>query len=110
MDDFTDETMLSADMGLYYDFTVDNNTSRVSGLGQDGSISCPGLVGKYPNGSDIPGLNKGGSPKYGDFHLQSVLFMSVSNIQIQCQKHSQCLCRISGVLMYNRLVSIFGKW
>ena len=106
MDDFTDETMLSADMGLYYDFTVDNDTSRVSGLGQDGSISCPGLVGTYTDGKNISGVfNKGGSSKYGDFHLQSILFMSVSNIQIQCQKHSQCLCRISGVYI-PRLVDV----
>ena len=58
-DDFTDETMLSADMGLYYDFTVNEATSRVSGYGQDGKISCPGLIGTDSNGKKIPGLNQG---------------------------------------------------
>ena len=33
-------------MGLYYDFTVNASTSRVSGYGEDGAtVSCPGLVG-----------------------------------------------------------------
>ena len=58
-DDFVDDIMLSSDMGLYYDFTVDSETSRVSGYGVDGSVSCLGLVGspdfpesqEYHNGS-----------------------------------------------------------
>ena len=39
---FVKESMLSLDMGLYYDFKTDNVTSRVEGFGVDGSLSCPG--------------------------------------------------------------------
>ena len=56
-DEFIDEVMLSSDMGLYYDFTVDKNTGRVSGYGdkrlkenegKDRPVSCPGLTGRLP--------------------------------------------------------------
>ena len=43
-DDFVDEVMLNSDMGLYLDFTVDQATGRQLGLGEDGTVSCPGLV------------------------------------------------------------------
>ena len=43
-DDFVDEVMLNSDMGLYLDFTVDQATGRQLGHGQDGTVSCPGLV------------------------------------------------------------------
>ena len=39
---FVKDQMLSVDMGLYYDFTTDTNTSRVEGYAEDGSVSCPG--------------------------------------------------------------------
>ena len=39
---FVKDQMLSVDMGLYYDFTTDSNTSRVHGYTEDGSTSCPG--------------------------------------------------------------------
>ena len=39
---FVKESMLSLDMGLYYDFKTDNTTSRVEGFGVDGTLSCPG--------------------------------------------------------------------
>ena len=78
MDDFTDETMLSADMGLYYDFTVNEATSRVSGYGEDGKISCPGLIGTDSNGDKIPGLNAGRS-KCWSYNLH-VSFLAVPKL------------------------------
>ena len=47
--DFVDEIMLSSDMGLFLDFTVDNSTGRILGYGLDGSVSCPGLVDANTN-------------------------------------------------------------
>ena len=41
---FIKDQMLSLDMGLYYDFTTNSNTSRVSGYTEDGSVSCPGKL------------------------------------------------------------------
>ena len=43
-DDFVDEVMLNSDLGLYLDFTVDPATGRQLGHGEDGTVSCPGLV------------------------------------------------------------------
>ena len=59
--------MLSADMGLYYDFTVDEDTSKVSGYVKDENgdtvVSCPGLTGVDAKGNTA-GLNAGRLPKY----------------------------------------------
>ena len=69
--------MLSADMGLYYDFTVDKNTGRVSGYGdkrlkenegKDRPVSCPGLTGRLP--------------KYGDSHLYLIDWIMLERGQL----------------------------
>ena len=42
-DHFVDEVMLNLDMGLYFNFTVDQAMGRQFGYKEDGTLSYPGL-------------------------------------------------------------------